>query len=62
MEKLLPLPLLTVMLTWAVPGSCSQTNLVFIISDDQHHTLEGLVSKFVETKKAGSTDVDIIVV
>jgi hypothetical protein len=48
---LLLLPLLTVMLTWAVPGSCSQTNIVLIITDDQDLTLGGLVSEFVKTER-----------
>jgi hypothetical protein len=51
MEKLLLLPLLTVMLTWAVPGSLSQTNIVLIITDDQDLTLGGLVSEFVKTER-----------
>jgi hypothetical protein len=47
MRKLLLLPFLTVMATWTVPGSCSQSNIVLIITDDQDLTLGGLVSECV---------------
>ncbi|XP_021931864.1 N-acetylglucosamine-6-sulfatase-like isoform X2 [Zootermopsis nevadensis] len=42
MEKLLLLSSFTIMLTWMVPGSCSQTNIVLIIADDQDLILGGL--------------------
>jgi hypothetical protein len=34
------------MATWTIPGSCSQTNIVLIITDDQDLTLGGLVSEY----------------
>jgi hypothetical protein len=50
MEKLL-MPFLTVMATWTVPASYSQTNIVLIITDDQDLTLGGLVSEYVIKRK-----------
>jgi hypothetical protein len=46
MEKLILIPFLTVMASWTITGSCSQTNIVLIITDDQDLTLGGLVSEY----------------
>jgi len=46
MEELLLLSFLIIIVTWTVPGSCNQTNIVLIVTDDQDLTLGGLVSEF----------------
>jgi len=39
------------MVAWRVHVSCSQSNIVLIITDDQDLTLGGLVSEFVGERK-----------
>jgi hypothetical protein len=46
MEELLLLSFLITMMTWTVPGTCSQANIVLVVTDDQDLTLGGLVSEF----------------